>query len=69
MIVFLFFYCPAPLVYICDRDWLVDNDIYQECKVVELFKIGKTHICEGKLISGSGSIGTVKVSSRLPCFQ
>ena len=35
----------------CDRDWLVDNVSYQECKVVELFKIGKTHICEGKLIS------------------
>ena len=37
---------------------------YQECKVIELFKIDKTHFCEEKLISVSGSIGTVKVSSR-----
>ena len=37
---------------------------YQECKVVQFFKIDKTHFREEKLISVSGSIGTVIVSSR-----
>ena len=41
-----FFYCPASLIDHCDRNWLVRMISYQECKVVELFKIDTTHFCE-----------------------